>query len=112
MESQLHSDLGKVSIGCYALNKSQHYFWGICNAWITDQFVVKFLFPYDGSNGPICRPQIQIMMLHMDIIHNNALWIVDASYMSCHGDNMMWFDPLLADYDAFAATLQDNVPLQ
>ena len=45
------------------------------------------------------------MMLYVDIVHRNNEWLIDADYFSrCRAN--LWFDPLLVEYDAYAATLR------
>ena len=63
-----------------------------------------FILSYDSTNGPLCRLQMRLCMLHVDIHHRNAKLLGDADYFSCHGGNM-WHDPLLAQHNAFAARL-------
>ena len=104
-ERRLHSHLGEGFAGDFGLQKCQHYLWGIRNSWITDSYAMRFILSYDGTNGPLCRLQMRLCMLHVDIYHRNAKWLGDADYFSRHGGDM-WCDPLLAEHDAFAARLR------
>ena len=106
-ERKLHSYLGEGFAGDWGLGKCSHYLWGMQNTWITDQFVLTFLLNYDGSNGPFCRLQIRIMMMHVDIVHRNARHVAGADYGSREGGDL-WFDPLISEHNAFPATLRKN----
>ena len=65
---------------------------------------MRFILSYDGTNGLLCRLQMRLCMLHVDIRHRNARWLGGADYFSRHGGDM-WHDSLLAQYNAFAARL-------
>ena len=69
----------------------------------TDQYALIFLISYDESNGPICRLQMQIMMMYVDTAHCNARWVGGADCMSRKGGDI-WFDHLISKHQAFAAT--------
>ena len=103
-ERRLYSYLGEAFARDWALRKCSHYLWGTRNTWATDQYALTFLVSCDGNNGPIYRLQMQIMMMHVDMIHRNARWVGGADYMSREGGNI-WFDPLISKHQAFAATL-------
>ena len=60
------------------MSKCSHYMWGIRNTWITDANTMRFLLSYAGTNGPLCRLQMRVMMHCVDILHRNAEWLVDA----------------------------------
>ena len=100
-ERYLHSYIGEGKAGWWGLRKCHHYMWGMRSTWCTDGSAITFILTYDGTNGPILRLQMGLNLMHVDIIHRNAKWIIDADYMSRHGGSL-WFDPLLAEYDAFA----------
>ena len=50
---------------------------------------------------------MQIMMMHVDVIHRNARFLGGADYGSRKGGDL-WFDPDISKHDAFAATLRKN----
>ena len=77
------------------------------NTWATDQYALVFLINYDGENGPICRLQMRIMMMHVNIVHRNASFIGGHYYGSCEACDT-WFDPFISKHNAFAATLRKN----
>ena len=45
--------------------------------------------------------------MHVDIFHRNARFIGGADYGSREAGDM-WFDPLISEHNAFAATLRKN----
>ena len=107
-ECRLHSYLGETFAGDWSLGKCSYYLWGTRNTWATDQYSLTFLVSYNGKNGPICRLQMQITMMHVDIIHRNARWVLSgADYMSRESGNV-WFNPLISKHQAFTATLPKN----
>ena len=87
--------------------KCKHFLWGISNSWITGSYAMRFILSYDGTNGPLCRLQMRLCMLHVDIHHGNATWLGDADYFPRHSGNM-WHDPLLAQNNAFASRLRKD----
>ena len=104
-ETRLHSYSGEGFAGDWGLHKFEHYWWGSRSTWITDSHAIRFILTYNGTNGPLCRLQMRIMMIHCDIEHRNAEWLADADYGSRHGGDM-WYDPLLMEHDACAALLR------
>ena len=77
------------------------------NTWATDQYALVFLINYDGDNGPICRLQMKFMIMHVNIVHSNARFIVGADYGSREAGNM-GFHPSISEHNDFAATLRKN----
>ena len=66
-EYRLHSYLGEAYAGNYGLHKFEHYWWGSRSTWITDSHAICFILTYDGTNGPLCRLQMRIMMIHCNM---------------------------------------------
>ena len=77
------------------------------NTWATDQYALVFLINYDGDNGPICRLQMRIMIIHVEIVHRNASFVGVAYYGSREAGDM-WFDPLISKHKAFSAMIRKN----
>jgi hypothetical protein len=57
----LHSHLGEVHAGDWAINKNGHYCFGQEFTWITDCWAVRFILSLDGSNAPLLRLQMRLM---------------------------------------------------
>ena len=79
-ETRLHSYLGEGFRGDWALGKFHHYLWGMRNTWATNKYALIFLINYDNGNGPFCRLQIRIMMMRIDIVHQNATFVGGDDY--------------------------------
>ena len=77
-EKRLHSHLGEGFAGDWGLNKCKNFLWGIRNSWITDSYAMRFILSYDGTNGPLCRLQMWLCMLHVDIHHRDAKWLCQS----------------------------------
>ena len=75
------------------------------NTWITGQYTLIYLMNYNGNNGAICHLQMRIMMMHMDVVHRNDEFVIKADYGSRKGGDL-WYDPLIRNHNAFAATLR------
>ena len=71
-ECQLHSYLGELFAGDWAINKCRHMCWGMRFSWITDCYAVKFILTYDGGNPVILRQQMRFMGWDMDICHRSG----------------------------------------
>ena len=91
----------------WGLRKCHHYLWDMWNIWITHQYVFVFSRNFDGNNRPICRLQMRIMMMQVNMVHTNTRFLGDPASDSRKGGNRL-FDPLISQHDAFVATLHKN----
>ena len=83
------------------------------NTWITNRYALMFLCNYDDNNGPIYPLQMRIIIMHINVANRNGWFLGGANYGSREGSNL-WFDQLISQHDAFAATLHKNhaVPVE
>ena len=49
-----------------------------------------------------------IMMMHVDVVHRNTRFLGGVDNASSEGEGDLWFDLLISQHDAFAATLCNN----
>ena len=49
-----------------------------------------------------------IMMMHVDVVHRNTRFLGGVDNASSEGEGDLWFDLLISQHDAFAATLHKN----
>ncbi len=96
-KQRLHSHLGEVFSGDYAIIKCCHMAFGKRFVWVTACYALKFILSYDGRNPAILHLQMHFMCWDMIIKHRNNLCLTNANYFSQLGADLC-FDPLLKDY--------------
>ncbi len=103
----LHSYLGKLFAGDWAMGKCCHMLFGCCFIWVTDCYAARFLLSYNGSNQAIQHLQMHIMGWDVDIVHRTNNYLVYANYWS-HLNEDLCYDPTFKDYIRLVATLQSQ----
>eukprot|EP00984_Skeletonema_dohrnii_P006306 scaffold2258_cov84-Skeletonema_dohrnii-CCMP3373.AAC.7 len=97
MEPNLHSYIGEIIAGLWAIKHNAIRCFGQRFTWITDCYAVKFILTYEGSNPVVNRLKMQLLLWNMDIVHRNNKWLVDADFFSRCGEALC-YDPLWRDY--------------
>lgn len=108
-EKILHSHLGEMYAGDWAINKCSHYCFGLQFTWVTDGWGVRFIFTYDGSNGPILRLQMRLMCWNCTVVHRPGTLMISPDYFSRLGADLC-FDPFLKDYVQRVAAIKAADP--
>ncbi len=106
-ERHLHSYLGELFAGDWAMGKCRHMLFGCHFIWVTDCYAARFLLSYDGSNQAVQHLQMRIMGWDVDIVHRTNNYLVDANYWSCL-NKYLCYDPTFKDYIWLVATLRSQ----
>ncbi len=108
-EVRLHSHLGEGFAGDWAINKNRHMLFGTRFVWVTDCYAIRFILSYDSNNLAVLRLQMRLMCWDMDIVHRNDIYMTDADYWSCLGEDIC-YDPLFKSYLDFDRGLHETFP--
>ncbi len=103
-KKHLHSYLGEIFAGDWAMGKCRHMLFVHCFIWITDCYTAHFFLSYNGSNQAIQRLQMHIMGWDVDIMHCTNNYLVDADYWSRLNTDLR-YDPTFKDYIWLVTTL-------
>ncbi len=79
----LHSYLGKLFAGDWAMGKCHHMLFDRHFIWVTDCYAARFLLSYDKSNQAVQHLKMHIMGWDVDIVHWTNNYLVNANYWSC-----------------------------
>jgi hypothetical protein len=81
-EVRLHSYLGEMFAGNFAMSKCRHMLFGQQFVWVTDCYAAKFVLSYDGANPAILRLQMRLMCWDLDIVQRPDSQLVNVDYWS------------------------------
>jgi hypothetical protein len=79
-EPHLHSYLGEIFAGDWAMSKCWHILFGHCFVWVMDCYAAQFLLSYDGGNQAVQRLKMCIMGWDDDIIHQANNYSTNPDY--------------------------------
>ena len=80
MERKLHSFVGEVACGRWAIGQTRRFLWGYHFYWMCDCSAVKEILEYDGNISYICRWAQELLGYHFSCIHrcNKMMGDVDS----------------------------------
>lgn len=99
MERKLHSFLGEIACGRWAIGQNRRFLWGCYFYWMCDCSAVKEVLEYDGSISYICRWAQELLGYHFACIHRSNKMMIDVDSLTRR------FGKCIASYLAIAYLL-------
>lgn len=78
MERKLHSFVGEVACGRWAIGQNRRFLWGCHFYWMCDCSAVKEILEYDGSISYVCRWAQELLGYHFSCIHRCNKMMIDV----------------------------------
>ena len=82
MERKLHSFLGEVASGRWAISQNKRFLWGCHFYWLCDCSAVKEVIEYEGAISYVCRWSQELLGYHFDIVHRHNRMMVDVDSLT------------------------------
>ena len=102
MERKLHSFLGEVASGRWAISQNRRFLWGTFFYWSCDCSAVKEVLEYDGSISYVCRWSQELLGYHFACVHRNNRMMADVDSLTRR------FGKTVAQYLAVAHILRER----
>ncbi len=78
MERKLHSFLGEIACGRWAIGQNRRFLWGCFFYWMCDCSAVKEVLHYEGSISYVCRWSQELLGYHFACVHRSNRMMMDV----------------------------------
>lgn len=101
MEKKLHSFLGEVACGRWAISQNKRFLWGCLFYWLCDCSAVREILDYQGSISYVCRWAQELLGYQFACIHRSNKMMIDVDSLTRR------YGKGTADYIAISSLLKE-----